>query len=155
VEAELSPQQKAAITRRERYGDYWAGGAPSKYKPEFCQKAVEIGNDGGSIEEIAHEIGVVPKTIYNWMDEHEEFFHAITRAKLAELVWWEKKGRNGLTADRFNASVWSRSMAARFPDKWRETSRQEQTGLNGGPIKTVAEQRVLYVNGVKPEPDAT
>jgi hypothetical protein len=35
----------------------------------------------------------------------------------------------------FNSSVWSRSMAARFPEEWRESSKTELTGAGGGPVQ--------------------
>ena len=41
----------------------------------------------------------------------------------------------GATSDTFNASVWSRSMAARFPEDWRENKGVEVTGANGGPVE--------------------
>jgi hypothetical protein len=49
-------------------------------------------------------------------------------------LWWEDAGQNGMTADKFNASVWSRSMAARFPDDWREVKGTELSGKDGSPI---------------------
>jgi Putative ATPase subunit of terminase (gpP-like) len=124
-------------------------GRPSSYDPAYCEMVVEYGIQGWSIEEIAFELGVVTKTVYNWMDAHPAFLHAMTRAKLAEMVWWERAGRTGMVADKFNNGVWSRSMAARFPDKWRETSRQEQSGINGGPI--VNEHRIVKMVVVDPK----
>jgi hypothetical protein len=43
-----------------------------------------------------------------------------------------------LTADRFNAQLYSRSMSARFPKDWRETKEQRIAGADGGAIKTEA-----------------
>jgi hypothetical protein len=34
-------------------------------------------------------------------------------------------------AAKLNASIWSRSMAARFPKKYRESVKQEITGADG------------------------
>ena len=38
------------------------------------------------------------------------------------LRWWEDVGTQGMQAGpgAFNAAIWSRSMAARFPETWRE-----------------------------------
>jgi hypothetical protein len=95
---------------------------PTKYDPAFCERAVELGSEGRSKVEIAYELGVDRKTLDNWAAAHEDFFHAITRAKEAEQVWWERKGRDNLTTQGFQSSMWSRSMGARFPDDWREKS---------------------------------
>lgn len=105
-----------------------AGGRPTSYDPAFCERVLELGEQGASYVEIAHELGVVRQTLHNWEDAHPEFLDAITRAREASQVWWEKQGRAGLTAERFNASVWSRSMAARFPDDWRESKQVEHKG---------------------------
>jgi hypothetical protein len=46
---------------------------------------------------------------------------------------------------KLNASLWSRSMAARFPKKYRESVKQEITGADGAPLLTGIE-----VSFVKP-----
>ena len=38
-------------------------------------------------------------------------------------------------ADRFNAQLYSRSMAARFPKDWRESKEQRVTGADGGAVQ--------------------
>jgi hypothetical protein len=52
----------------------------------------------------------------------DDFFLALARAKVLEQRWWEDVGQSGLTDKSFQASLWSRSMAARFPHEWRETA---------------------------------
>jgi hypothetical protein len=94
---------------------------PSKYDPAYCEQVIELGKQGMSIVEIACALGVHRETIEkNWPEKHPEFSEAFARARDESQAWWEKAGREGLTADKFNAQVWSRSMAARFPHDWRE-----------------------------------
>ena len=125
-----------------------SAGRPSKYQLRFCEDVLAWGAEGWSLTEMAAEIGVSKQTLYNWQQEHPEFLDASTRARDRSQAWWERAGRLGMTADKFNAAVWAKNMNCRFPDDWRETSRQEQTGANGGPIKT--EARVINVIGVEP-----
>jgi hypothetical protein len=113
---------------------------PSLYDPAYCERVIELGQGGASIVEMAHALGVVKQTLYDWEKAHPEFLDALTRAREASQVWWEVAGRVGLVADKFNASVWSRSMAARFPKDWREVKGTELTGADGGAIETL--QRV-------------
>jgi len=111
------------------------GGAPSKYDPAYCQMVIDLGNQGASVVEMAHEIGVCRATLEaNWPEAHPEFLEALTRAKQASQVWWEKTGRSNLATSGFQSSMWSRSMAARFPHDWREVSARELSGPNGQPI---------------------
>lgn len=121
-------------------------GRPSDYDPAYCDKVIELGDIGASLAEMAYECGVCRNTLKNWREKHPEFLTALTRAELASQVWWEKQGRIGMTADKFNASVWSRSMAARFPDDWREVSRKELTGQDGGPVVTAVESRRVIID---------
>ena len=115
------------------------GGRPTDYRPEYCEKVIELGKMGASIIEMACEIGVDRKTLEKiWPAAHEEFFRSFTLARQYSQVWWERKGRENLITPAgmtFQASVWSRSMAARFPEDWREKTAHEMTGANDGPIQ--------------------
>lgn len=121
-------------------------GRPSDYDPAFCDTVIELGKAGKSIAYMATELNVCKDTIYEWAKVHLEFSDALTRAKLWSQRWWEDKGQTGMEADKFNASVWSRSMAARFPDDWREVSRKELTGQDGGPVVTAVESRRVIID---------
>jgi len=46
-------------------------------------------------------------------------------------LWWEDAGQNGMMDKSIDASIYSRSMAARFPADWREKS-DNATTLNLG-----------------------
>ncbi len=104
---------------------------PTDYKREFCERVVELGKAGASRVEIAYELDVVMATIQNWEAAHPEFLAAMTRSREASQVWWERKGRDNLQSAVFQASMWSRSMAARFPADWREKT-DNTTTLNAG-----------------------
>ena len=71
-----------------------AGGRPTDYKPEYCDRVIQLGKEGASIVEMACEIGVDRKTLEKiWPEAHEEFFQAFTYARQWSQVWWERKGR--------------------------------------------------------------
>lgn len=110
------------------------GGRPTDYDPAHCKKVIEWGKAGKSRTWMAAELGVTRECVYNWMREHPEFSDAMAHALLLSQQWWEDAGQVGMVSDKFNNGVWSRSMAARFPEEWREVTRQEQTGANGGPV---------------------
>lgn len=110
-------------------------GRPSKYDPAYCGKVIELGKQGLSVVEMACEIGVSRNTLEtNWPAEHEEFLEAFTRAKEEAQAWWERTGRDGMQKKSIDAAIYSRSMAARFPRDWRETTRNEHSGPDGNPI---------------------
>ena len=113
-------------------------GRPTAYDPSFCDKAIELGSKGKSLEQISGALGITYRTLCNWRDEHEEFFHALEEAKVRELIWWEDHAQSYLVehkdGEKLNVGLWSRSMAARFPKKYSERIRQELTGADGAPL---------------------
>ena len=115
-------------------------GRPTKYDPAYCQKVVELGRKGKSIEQIAGLLNVAKRTLYNWRDAHDDFLHALEEANDLALMWWEDTAQNNIVetkeGERVNASLWSRSMAARFPKKYRQEVKQEITGADGAPLLT-------------------
>lgn len=113
-------------------------GRPSLYDPSFCDEVVSLGRKGKSVEQIAAILNVSLRTMYSWRDAHEEFLHALDDAKTYEQAWWEEQAAAYMVenkeSDRLNASLWSRSMAARFPKKYRESTKTEITGADGAPL---------------------
>ena len=113
-------------------------GRPSLYDPAFCDKVVELGRIGKSVEQISAILNVSLRTMYSWRDAHEEFLHALDDAKTYEQAWWEEQASAYMVenkeSDRLNATLWSRSMAARFPKKYRESTKTEITGADGAPL---------------------
>lgn len=105
-------------------------GRPSDYDPAYCERLIELGEQGASVAEMAYELGVVKQTLFNWSEAHPEFLDAFTRGKLASQVWWERKGRGGVekSSSEFQGNLWSRNMAARFPEDWREVKGTEISG---------------------------
>lgn len=103
-------------------------GRPTTYSTEFCDAAIEMGKQGKSLTYMAAEFDVSRECIYEWARVHPEFSDAIARAKAHSQKWWEDAGQVALSQPGFNASVWSKSMAARFPDDWRDNTKLEHSG---------------------------
>jgi hypothetical protein len=93
---------------------------------------IKLGREGCSPAEIASHFDIDRTTLLYWAEQNEEFSTALTRAKVHEQAWWEKAGKSGMIADKFNAQVWTKSVAARFRDDY--TERKELTGASGGPV---------------------
>lgn len=128
-------------------------GRPSRYKPEFCDVAIEVGRHGGGPNDIACEIGVLRENLYDWAKVHPEFSTALKLAKQLEQKWWENKGVEGMGAERFNAVVWRTSMQARFRDDYTEKKITEVTGKDGGAIQTESRATIDASNMSQEERD--
>ena len=114
-------------------------GRPSQYRDEFCETIITEGFKGKSVAQMAIACGVSKRTLLNWAEQYPDFLHALDVAKTASLDWWETIAQTHLVeshqGEKVNASLWSRSMAARFPDDYTEKNKTELTGAGGGPIK--------------------
>lgn len=114
-------------------------GRPSKYDPSYCDKVVEWGKMGYSREMIAAELDVSWTTLLGWTETNPDFQAALEKAKILEMAFFEKMALNHMIekpqGDRLNSALWSRSMAARFPTKYRENNKVELTGKNDGPVQ--------------------
>ena len=122
-------------------------GRPTDYLPEFCEQVIEWGRSGKSLTWMAASIGVAKSSIYDWEKVHPEFAYALTQARQLAQAHWEDLGQDNLLMapgqGSFNGSVWSRSMAARFPDDWREKSETALTGPGGTPLQIESIKRVI------------
>ena len=125
-------------------------GRPSDYDPAYCDKVIELGALGKSYEQIASVLGVTYRTMLNWRDTYPDFFHAMEESKAREMAWWEDLAQTHMVehkdGERLNPSLWSRSMSARFPNKYSDRIKQEITGENGAPLLTG-----IQVTFVKPD----
>ena len=125
-------------------------GRPTLFDLSYCDKVVELGALGKSLEQISSNLGVSCRVLYDWRDKYPEFLRALEQAKEAEQTWWEDQAQAYMLehkdAAKLNASIWSRSMAARFPKKYRESVKQEITGENGAPLLTG-----IQISFVKPD----
>ena len=121
-------------TPRKKPEELLPRGRPSLYKPEYCERVVELGKLGYSPMQIAAYLDIDRSTLYDWSDKYPEFSTSLKRAKVYEQAWWEQMGMQGLVSGKFNAMVWSKSVAARFREDY--TERKEVSGIDGGPIKT-------------------
>jgi hypothetical protein len=96
-------------------------GRPTKYKPEYCQRVIDLGFEGNSKAQIAREIGVDRNTLDDWAKVHPDFSRALKIAKELELAWWEDQGKSGLALGRdFNAVAFIFQVKNRFRDDYAE-----------------------------------
>lgn len=109
---------------------------PTEYRPEFCDQVIAWGGEGKSVTWMAAQLDVSKQTVHNWAAANPEFLDALTRAKTKAQAYWEDMGQDGIKLPMFNGSVYAKSMAARFPEDWRENKGVELTGAGGGPVQT-------------------
>ena len=115
-------------------------GRPTKYKPEYCERVIDLGREGKSIAQMAAAFDVDKASIFRWIEEYEDFRTAFARAKALSQTWWEDKAQQNLTDRNFNAQLWLKSVASRFREDYTERQQTELTGANGGAVQIEAKR---------------
>ena len=124
-------------------------GRPSKYKPEYCERIIELGKQGYSHAELAADLEVDKHSMYRWAEQHEEFRTALHAAKTYEQAWFEREARSNMKNRDFNANLWYRSAASRFREDYTERKETAVTGANGGPVQV--QSQVVDAKTLTPE----
>lgn len=68
-------------------------GRPTKYKPEYCEKVVEVLGAGGFNVTFCAEVGISEDTFYEWVKVHREFSEAVKRAAAIKKDWLLRKAQ--------------------------------------------------------------
>lgn len=114
-------------------------GRPSKYKPEFCGRVIEMGKYGASFHEMALEMDIHIDTFIEWRKVHPEFSVAVNQARTSSQGWWEKIGRTATVGqvEGFNATAFIFNMKNRFKDDWRDKQEIDNTHDLSDPMKAL------------------
>lgn len=113
-------------------------GRPTKYKPEYCEKIIELGKEGKSIAQMASFFDVDKASIFRWAEDSDDFRTALARARAHSQNWWEEKAQQNLASRDFNAQLWLKSVTSRFRDDYTEKQITELSGPNGGAVQIEA-----------------
>lgn len=107
-------------------------GRPTKYRKVYCQRVVELMEEGSSLTAVAAKLGVCRNTLLAWQAEHPEFLSACTRGKALCAAWWEERAKdvakgNGGPGASTMIQFGLRNMA---PDEWKP-ERIDHTSSDG------------------------
>jgi DNA-binding XRE family transcriptional regulator len=105
-------------------------GAPSKFKPAYCDEVITHCSDGASLLSFAAEIGVARSTIQQWEIDHPEFSVAVKIAKAKCAAWWERVNRHNAQTNQGNATSCIFGLKNMGADDWRD--RKETDITTGG-----------------------
>lgn len=101
---------------------------PSKL-PEILanEKLIEelhkMAEEGASLCEMYVKIGINKDTAADWKNPESPRYSVEFSVLIKDLIvksqaWWERLGKNCLTWDKFQATVYNRQMQGRFKDDW-------------------------------------
>lgn len=124
-------------------------GAPTKYRPEYCERVIELGKEGKSMAQMCAAFDISRQTIDNWAMQFDDFADALARAKVHAQAWWEDTGQAGMFADKFNAAVWKKSVESRFKEDYTERRDMDLRSGDG----SMSPPSVIEIHAVFPDHD--
>ena len=130
-----------------------AGGRPTSYRSEYCQRIVALMAEGRSLEGCAALVGVHPDTLFEWQKVHAEFREAVRAGRAAATTYWENKLIDVANGEPGNAQAiqWALRNRSRAASGWHhDAHRVEHSGPDGQPVQ-VAQADVIDVRLLSPE----
>ena len=104
-----------------------------KYKPEMCDKMLQMFSEGMGKMEVCLNLGIAYNTMKNWSrggkNEIEDFATAVEDGLEMSQAWWEQELRKaavGINPDA-NATLMIYNTKNRFPKDWQDRKQVEQT----------------------------
>lgn len=114
------PEKKPAGTKHP-------GGRPTDYRPEYCERVVEMGGEGLLPVSMAARIGVTKFTLHEWAKVHPEFSIAFDLARGKCEAWHMERASQTAHGERpGNAPMTKFILSAAFG--YRETTGVEHSG---------------------------
>ena len=118
----------------------------TKYKAEFCDKVIEMGEKGLSVRAFAATVQVSHSTLYKWAAEIPEFAEAMQIAEMKRHLFYEVTALRNLNNREFNTTLFTK--LAQTIGRWKDEeddrqarfARQEE-GASVDPSQMTAEQR--------------
>ncbi len=122
------------------------GGRPTSYRPEMCQRVIDLMAQGRSLDGCAALLGVNPDSLYQWQHRHPEFAEAVRSGRAAATSFWEDRLLDIAKGGSGNAQAiqWALRNRSRAASGWHHDSqRLEHSGPAGGPVAVEAQVTTL------------
>jgi hypothetical protein len=96
---------------------------PTKYvfKPEMCDRIIEMGKEGASQKMMFAEIGINKGVADTWKKNHPEFADALDSAVTNAQAYWEREILANVNNKGFNSRLAEIALRGQFQQDYRET----------------------------------
>ena len=95
----------------------------SKYvfKPEMCDRMIELGKEGASQKMIFADIGINKDVAATWKKNHPDFADALATAVTHSQAYWEREILANVNNKAFNSRLAEIALRGQFQEDYRET----------------------------------
>ena len=91
------------------------------FKPEMCQRIIEMGKEGASQKMMFADIGINKGVADTWKKNHPEFADALDTAITNSQAFWEKEILANVNNRTYNSRLAEIALRGQFKDDYRET----------------------------------
>jgi hypothetical protein len=122
-----------------------AGGRPTLYRREMCDRLVDAMAGGLTAEAAAARIGISARSLFYWQQQHPEFLQAIQEGRQRSQLWWEERALAMASGEAGNTQIVMLGLRnrSRAATGWNnDTMKLERTGPEGGPVEVKAEHKI-------------
>ena len=115
-----------------------AGGRPTLYRREMCDRLIEAMAEGLTAEAAAARIGISARSLFYWQKEHPEFLQAIQEGRQRSQLWWEERALAMANGEAGNTQIVMLGLRnrSRAATGWNNDAlKLEHTGPEGGPLQ--------------------
>jgi hypothetical protein len=90
------------------------------FKPEMCEKMIELGKLGASQKMIWADIGITKDVAAGWRKKYPEFADALDMALVHSQAYWEREMLANIGNKAFNSRIVEVALRGQFPNDYRE-----------------------------------
>lgn len=91
------------------------------FKPEMCQRIIEMGKEGASQKMMFADIGINKGVADTWKKNHPEFADALDSAVTNAQAYWEREILANVNNKGFNSRLAEIALRGQFQADYRET----------------------------------
>jgi hypothetical protein len=95
------------------------------FKPEMCDKLIEMGKTGASQKMMFSEIGVPKGVAEEWKKKYPEFADALDLAIVHSQAHWERELLANVGNKAYNSRLAEIALRGQFQQDYRETREQK------------------------------
>lgn len=90
------------------------------FKPEMCEKLIDLGKQGASQKMMFSEIGISSSVAQRFKKDHPEFADALDQAITESQAYWERMILANVDNKNFNSRLVEIALRGQFGDTYRE-----------------------------------
>ena len=91
------------------------------FKPEMCERMIELGQQGASQKMIWADIGITKDVAKSWEKKYPEFKDALDMALVHSQAYWEREMLANVGNKAFNSRIVEVALRGQFPQDYKET----------------------------------